>query len=387
MRKLLRNISGFYPKVLKAFGITLLAFALSMIMIQPLSFSAATLLSTHERNDFNMTDFYNLVADSRHVRTLDEEIVVIDIADTDREDITLLLEGIAECQPAAVGLDVMFPRKRSGDDRLIEAIRSCPNLVMVVDVDAENGKFTRGDVSYFYDSVPDLSHGVSNLRTKFAGGTVRKFQVEYPLAEGDTLDSFPVAVAKVYSPEKYGILAGRGNEAEIINFPSRTFRVYDWDDFEAYSGKIKNRIVMIGDLKSTDDMHRTPVVGDMSGILIHSYALSTILYSDYYHEVSKPVNTLIAFMLCFFMLIVTFILPPDFKGIAMRIIQVGILYMIIRIGYWLFVDHDMIVDFSMSLLMLTFGLFASDIWHGIQNIINYISKKLKKTNQSYETVS
>ena len=47
----------------KAVGITLLAVGLSLVLFQPFSFSAASLLSTHERKDFNMTDFYNIVAD------------------------------------------------------------------------------------------------------------------------------------------------------------------------------------------------------------------------------------------------------------------------------------------------------------------------------------
>ena len=65
----------------------------------------------------------------------------------------------------------------------------------------------------------------------------------------------------------------------------------------------------------------------------------------------------------------------------MRIIQLGGLYIIIRVGYHLFIDRHIIVDFSYTLMMLTFGFFALDLWIGITyyfgRLINKITGKSK----------
>ncbi len=45
--------------------------------------------------------------------------------------------------------------------------------------------------------------------------------------------------------------------------------------------------------------------------------------------------------------------------------QVILVWMAVQIGYWFFIKHGIIIDFSYSLLMLAFGLFACDIWNGV----------------------
>lgn len=42
---------------LKATVITVLAFSLSLVLMQPFSLSIATLISSNDRHDFNITDF------------------------------------------------------------------------------------------------------------------------------------------------------------------------------------------------------------------------------------------------------------------------------------------------------------------------------------------
>ena len=124
--------------ILKTLGITFLAFGLSFVLMQPFSFSAASLLSSADGNDFTINDFYNKVADSRHVTTLDSNIVIVDIAACDREGIAEIIETVSLCSPRTVGLDVVFAEPKEHDSRLIEAIKNCPNLVLAVSVGADS---------------------------------------------------------------------------------------------------------------------------------------------------------------------------------------------------------------------------------------------------------
>lgn len=70
------------------------------------------------------------------------------------------------------------------------------------------------------------------------------------------------------------------------------------------------------------------------------------------------------------------------KGLIMRIVQVTLLYLTIRLGYYFFIEHNIIINFSYSLMMLTFGLFAGDIWIGMTTIITWIYNKINHIRES-----
>ncbi len=122
-------------KVAKAIGITLLAFGLSLVIMQPFTISLATLVSAKDRQDFNITDFYNIIADGREVRELDRDIVIVDITGATREDVAFILDVMPDFEPRAVGLDVIFDVPHGEEDSLlINALVRMPDLAMIVDV-------------------------------------------------------------------------------------------------------------------------------------------------------------------------------------------------------------------------------------------------------------
>lgn len=84
-------------------------------------------------------------------------------------------------------------------------------------------------------------------------------------------------------------------------------------------------------------MHATPTQKQMSGIEIHAHALSTILNRNYLDTVGTFGNLAIAFALCFILAMIHLRLPAEFKSLALRLIQLILLYFIIRIGYYFFI--------------------------------------------------
>ncbi|MDE6120358.1 MAG: CHASE2 domain-containing protein, partial [Muribaculaceae bacterium] len=194
--------------------------------MQPFSFSVATLVSSNDRTDFNITDFYNIVADSRNVRSLDPEIVLIDIADASRDEIADLVGALPAFSPKAVGLDITFVEKRPGDSYLIDAIRSNPNVTMVTNLVPDRtvnaSAFVIDGGSYFADSLPDAAFGASNLPTRIPGGVVRQFVTFYPSADSASapVPSFPVAMAATVDTAAVSALNARGKHLENINYPS-----------------------------------------------------------------------------------------------------------------------------------------------------------------------
>lgn len=343
------------------------------------------MLSSADRRDFNMTDFYSVVANSRPVSQQDTSIVIVDIANTNRSDVINILEDIALCSPRAVGIDVTFNECREGDERLLAAIDACRNAVMAVGVSAvTNGpqpEFLPDDYSWFYNQACDSHfHGVINLPSKFNGATIRHFRPVFPTSNGDTLPSMALALARIAAPEAAALTQARGKELEPIDYPGIVFETIPWFEVPGNADRLSGKIVLIGDLGELGDSHATPIDNHMAGVLIHAYSLSTILRGSFYRELSRGWTDAISFALCFLLCLSNVGLRRNgARALWMRLVQLAGLYLITRIGYWLFVDHRVIIDFSYTLMMLLFGFFAVDIWFGLRYYAEKLITRLTKT--------
>lgn len=367
-------------RVANAMCITVIAYLLSLLITQPFSFSAGSLMSNSEKKDFNMTDFFKVVANSRPVSDMDTSVVLVDIGFTEREDVIGVLELLSDFEPAAVGLDATFNEKRPGDENLFAAIDRCPNLVMAVGVGTNARRhptFLPNDYSYFYNQHCDKHrHGVINLPSKFHGATIRDFRPRFPIENADTLPGMALALAEIVNPEAAAKLRSRAKELETIDYPSRKFDIIPWFELPEASERVKGKAVLVGALGEVGDTHATPIDDHMDGVIIHALALSTILRGVYFTTVPKFITMGMGFLLCFLLCFIL-LLPKKSRAFSlwMRLLQLGLLYALIRIGYWLYIDYNVIFDFSYSLMMVVFGYFALDIWNGLC----YYTEKVKNS--------
>lgn len=358
--------------VMKALGMTVLAFMISLVLVSPLSFSAMSLFTPPEKTDFTISDFYQQVANNRPVRTLDPDVVIADIAALDREGIASLIDVISESSPRAVGVDVTFlaPGDPESDSHLIEALRSVPNLVLACTVDdtssgRESASFARSETTFFIDSIDGVAEGVVNFPAKEHRGTVREFAPLFVMKEnGDTILSFAAALASRVDPGSLRTLLKRGNDHEIIDYPSREFTIISPEEIYDRRGELAGKTVIVGAAGELGDIHSTPVTSRMPGIEMHAFALSQILGGRYYAKTGRAADWIMAFLLCYAVILLSISIKPTIKGFVTRILQLVIVYASVQIGYLLFVDHRIVTNFSYILLMLTFGLFAVDLWNG-----------------------
>lgn len=363
---------------MRAVGITLLAFLLSLLFASPISFSVTSLFSSPEKEDSQLSDFFAQVADRRPVRQLDREIVLVDIGSAGREEIAGLMEVLALCDPKAVGLDVMFADRRDDDGRLIDALRSVPNLVMPVAVSVGNdGTVDVTEESYFQHAFPH-GEGVVNLASKHARGTIREFPTWFRTAGGDSIASFPVAVALTAHPDLEGVLKERGNAIEIIDYPSREFDVIPIADASDRAEELLGKIVIVGAFDDASDLHATPIASMVPGVLIHAYAVGTVDNGKYYHRPGMLTDWILAFLLCLFNVWISMVIDARVKGLVVRLIQLLVVYIAMQIGYYLFVEHRVIINLTYTLLMITFGIFAADIWNGTQGAVKIVKEKVQK---------
>ena len=358
--------------IARAAFVTLLAFLCSMLLLEPLSFSAMSIFSSPEKNDFSVTDLYAQVANQRPVRTLDPDIVLVDIGHADRNGIANIIEKVNFWNPRAVGVDILFGMPQSQDSLLINALENTPNLVLPIGLKSvDNDRFRITDTPFFYPSLKAVYAG-SNFPASFDGGTIREFVTTFPLTDGKSIPSFSMALAKAYSPVSVESLLKRGRHLETIDYPSREFVILTADDIDNNGNLITDKIVIIGAVNDANDMHSTPINSYMDGMSIHAAATATIINGNLYDPVSNLPPWLPACILCFLVLLVREFTAAQLRGIIVRLLQLVIVYLAVRIGYDLYVDHNTIFNFSYTMLMVTFGLFAADIWIGIE----YLGQKL-----------
>lgn len=382
-----------WPKIrtrlIKSFAMTLLAFAISMVLASPVSFSAMTLFSAPEKTDFTVSDFYQQVANHRPVETLDPDVVIVDIGDMGREDIADVLEVVAMAEPKAVGVDITFIGHRTEeiDGRLIESVKRLPNPVMAMtieDTDTED-LFYGGDHTFFVDEIPDVAEGVINFPVKMERGTIRNFKPYFNVKgeRGDVIEypSFAVALAQKIKPEALDNAHLLSRHELPIDYPSRQFDVVDGYDVHDFSDMLKDKVVLIGGYSDLSDVHSTPVRSDMPGIEMHALVLSQILGERYFTSSTPAMDYIGAFLLCFTIIYLTMCVPVMLKGMLLRVLQLVTVWLAIQLGYMLYVDYRMITNFSYILLIITFGLFAVDLWNGTVVAIEWVRLKHRQRQE------
>lgn len=350
----------------KALAITVFAFVLSSLLMKPLSFSASAFLSNPEKSDFAMTDVYTILADSREVRDRDRNVVIVNLRGLDREGIAQVLELMPLLGVRAVGLDVVFLEPREDDSRLLDAVRNCQGLVLAESVRSEGERFAVLERSFFADSIgAGVRSGVTTFPARFAKSTIREFRSYFPLADNDTVASFAVALAETGAPEAVGALRNRGKVHELINYASRDIEVIMPEDIAERAEYLEGKIVLLGDVDDLLDMHATPLNSTVAGVRIHAAALATILDGAYLDRMGDAGNKALAFVLCMFILLIWHMFSAKevlLRGGTVRLLQLVMLVSMVVMGYVMFIREGYVWDFSYTLLMITFGLFANDIW-------------------------
>ena len=372
------------PKNLKQWiriaGTVVLAYIISHFIIYDIS-TISYFKPMEKSRELAITDFYQIVANNKNIKALEQNIVIVSIDSCGRREIAQLLETIDFCNPAAVGLDVFFNYPSADDSLLISAIEGCNNLVLPCSAvyDNQSGSCTGYTGSFFYNSLSTKkSYGSVNLAGNDMQSLIREFR-PFHLCNGDTINSFATALVKIASPDSYRMLKERGNTMETINFPAYEFDVYTPQEVLEFSEELEGKIVLIGSLEEPWDFHVTPVSSQMPGIMIHAHSIATILNNRYIKELDGWVIWLIAIVLSAAMLIIKEKLDNiKFESLIMRGIQMLMLYLIIVTGYSFYNSRHLSIDFAIPLMMVGLIFTARDIWNGSESLIQTIKEKIEK---------
>lgn len=317
-------------------------------------------------------DFYQMVANKRDIAKLDSTIVIVNIDNCNRDEIAETIELLGLCETKAIGVDIFFDSPTSNDQNLIQAIESCENIVLPVYMcyDTEQDIFTKGNGSFFYKNFPENKYyGAINLVGDNMHSIIREFRREFPCIN-DTIPNFVARLTELSSSISYKRLNARNNKYETIWFPSKEFSIIKPIDILEKCNYLQGKIVLLGTVSDYSDFHITPIDYQMPGVILHAYALSTILNDEYVYQCSEFIVWIISILLCAIIVVINIILRQNNLGnLIVRILQMVILYLIVLIGCNLFVYKHICIDFAKPLLLVGLGLVATDIWYGIIYLI------------------
>lgn len=371
--------------------ITALSFLLSTWLVSPFTATTASLFSAPEQNDFRFSDIFVQVADNRPVAQHDDRITVLDIGNANRDEIASTLEILAEGGPRAVGIDLLFADTTEYDAHLVAAIQRLPNVVLPAVVEQRGERqFDLTELSLGNVGAPapeHVSYGVVNFPTESGSKhpRVRMYAVDFPLTDGGKLNSFAVELAKVAYPQAADRVMARGQEKGITDYASRVFTTVTADELPARLDEIKDKIVIVSALGDAYDMHSTPLFSYHPGAIINAYQLATVLDGVWYTKAPEWLDLTCAVAACFLIVLMCVTIQPKIRALLVRILQVLLLYAAVRIGYSLYIDRHIVCNFSYTILMIAFGLFANDLWNGVTTLTRIGWRKVKALSERHKT--
>lgn len=352
-------------KLLSDIGITILAFALSWLLIYDIT-QISYFAPLEKASDFETTDFYQIVDDRRSVRPYSDDIVVVGIDDLSRDEIADAIYMISLCSPAAVGIDILFGYQQPDDQKLVEAISALPNAV-VPDTS-----------SYIYSSCPGLHQGSIFLEAPSHRHTIRHCKKE---------DTFAGELVALYNPHL------NVPENMLIEYSACEFDVIHASEIPDATDIIDGRIVLVGAVRDISDLHPTPVHDALPGIMIHAASIATMLNENRITTIPEWLDWTLAIILCFaFIATARSLKERDWADCLMRIVQIALLLLIIVIGCWCYSRYRLNINFTRPLIMLATAAVAVDLWEGgialkklPAKIKSWFGKKKTSENHQQET--
>lgn len=365
-------------------GIAVFAILLTALVMRGLT-SLSVFSPLEKSADFQMSDLYQSVAEGKAVHQLSRDITIVSIDGYSRDSVLETIKNVSEYLPVAIGLDVLFSYPEKDNTYLLRTLQETPNLVCAAkfEKDKHGDTWHHAKQSFYEDSI-DVIYGYANLNASSQRDVVRTFVPFVLTSNNDTLLSLPAILAKMYNPKSYNAILTRNNKLETIAFENIEFPIVSAREvlaYEADESLFYERIILIGDTGDIRDSYLSPLHDPIPGVMLHAYSLQTILSGNYIDTTPAWLNWFIAIVLCVLLTTCNLVAKRYMSNVGnlfMRIAQFVLIYLLIVIGCAYFASHHMYIDFSISILMLGFGLVAFDIWFGCVALYNFIKDKTSR---------
>lgn len=336
----------------------------------------------NKKGDFHITDIYNAVEknniDEVGGRPLSEEVVVVGIDGLGRAETLEVIEKVASFQPSAIGLDFGMKDSVTLREEVLNIVAANPRIVSPIQLIPMGDNSYRDSLLSFYEETHPVHKGFVNIDAAEMWNVIRTFHPFVRSAKGDTLPNIVLELARIAAPDRAQELIARGRATEHIDFVSRQVAVIpaeclDLPEVEAY---MRGKAVLIGDTAYLPDMRITPLHDPMGGVLVHAYALQTVLGNSYIKAWPQWLIWLIAFVLAGgFVLILQGARKLSNSGNwLIRMSQFLIMFLLVMGGCYIFSVYHTYADFTNVIAMLGFSALSFDIFYALVGMWKLIFK-------------
>lgn len=352
---------------------------LSILVLKGLSLSPLNDIGSN--GDFEMSDIYIKILDNKSLRKL-SDVAIVGIDGLNRDNVGDLIEEIATySSPKAIGLDILFHEFRERDTMFIPQMMRCDDLTNLVFANALDnkvgGEYQNIEFSYFQDFIP-FNTGTINLDAETRYEVMRNLKIEYR-ACGQKVNTLPMEMIRLADDSLYSELKNLGEESLMIYYPANIIEVFTCDeilsdkvDLSVFTGKY----VLMGDINLMSDCFMTPL-GSMPGVMVHAYALNTLLEQRIVSKSPNFVIWIIAIFICFLFTSLDLLLRKSVhaaKFFLMRICQGFVIILLIVLGVCLLDSTGVYLNIALPLSMIAMGLLSNDIIFGLCDIYQIIMK-------------
>jgi CHASE2 domain-containing sensor protein len=354
--------------------------------------------------DFEITDL--VMSQLRVAPEVDEDLLVINTAYSTRQEMARMIEILMQHQPAVIGLDHVFPPKKtySEDSLMIEVLKKYDNIVIGSELRLFNEQTGYFDTLIVpHDRLANHSQfGFVNLLTNASDQNDLKMCREFVTRQkvkgkGEDRLAFAVKLASFKDPDLTQKFVDRGNEVEVVNYRGNVFdygqsafgtRYFVMDRHEVFNQSfvpelIRDKVIIfcflgqyLGDPNTREDKYFTPLntryVGkaepDMFGGVIHANIVSMILKEDYINRMSDTTANILAVLFClvnvFLFKVVYAAMPKWYDGITKLTQLVEIMFLLL-LTVILFDNFSYKANFTLGIIVIALSGDSIEVYHGV----------------------
>jgi len=295
---------------------TALVFAvMGLFSLIPLNFSALQPLE-NAIEGFDMMDLYYSEFQKDN-GAFSKNVVLVNIADANRQEIAQLVEYIGFGEPAAIGIDVYFgPLKEYKSDSLLSfVLKSTPNVILGGEYLPDNNVILESNGHFKASAV-----GYTNFIGEDARSSTIRAWVPSIARESGEYQSFALQIARSLDKDAAVDFQLRSSDEEIINYIGNYEAFLHFEKEELLNGSVdpeifRGKAVVVGymgnsfnDQWNVEDKLYTPLNSkisgrtfpDMNGAIIHANAVEMIANRNWINQSPPFFTTVFTVLLTYF---------------------------------------------------------------------------------------
>ena len=345
-----------------------------------------------------------------------DDIVIVNIGNLNREGIAKQLDIIEQHNPMVIGIDAFFRQLQDPyQDSLLEAsLDQIKNLVLVTKLnhyDSEKMVFDTLETSnpkFLNNAQLGFANLITPAKEQDNFKVCRSFSaIEWTKASKQQL--FALKLVEIFDSKAANQFYERENQVELINYGgnivransknsefTNKFMVLDWMDVleENFSPSVfEDKIVILGylgeDLSDTswEDKLYTPLnmeyAGrtnpDMYGVVVHANILAMILNGNFINSMSERLGIVLGAILCFINVVgfslIYILLPRWYDGLtkSIQLIEALLLLLVVVLVFHFFSYK---LNLTLGIIAVLFAGDSLEVYYGV--LKNLFSKEQRR---------